>query len=480
MRKLIAVVLLCCCACSPAAQSKKPQVVATTPVLADIAQNVAGTRAQVKALVKPGADPHSYEPTLADVRAIANSKLALTNHLLLEEQSLYRAVRNNSRGPVIKVGEETPKYGTRMLPLVEDITLNTVWLGMRVDGTTARMQMTARRGPGDVSAYLTTSFGSPQVYLNSADGIDQRDGVDLPAGAHTHMSWAFTKPGIYQIDFAAKNARNTITFAVGVDPARSELTKNMEPLTQGHEDITLKDGKILIVGDAKDGRNKASFDPTKTVIVVPPAALEQIPPDPRFRFLGRPGHETYMLAQAVIGKHVHGEVDPHMWQDVQAGIAYAKVIRDHLKEVDPAGSATYDRNTRQYEARLKKLDEYVRGQIRAIPKAQRHLVTTHDAYGYLGKAYGINVAGFVSPNPAVEPSSRDLVALTRTLQNLHVKAVFLEPNLSARSKDLTETAKRLHIAICPIHGDTFTEEINTYEKMMAANADSLRRCLEKK
>ena len=129
MRKLIAVVLLCCCACSPAAQSKKPQVVATTPVLADIAQNVAGTRAQVKGLVKPGADPHSYEPTLADVRAIANSKLALTNHLLLEEQSLYRAVRNNSRGPVIKVGEETPKYGTRMLPLVEDITLDTVWLG---------------------------------------------------------------------------------------------------------------------------------------------------------------------------------------------------------------------------------------------------------------------------------------------------------------------------------------------------------------
>ncbi|MDK8099581.1 ABC transporter substrate-binding protein [Actinomyces sp. HMSC06A08] len=482
MRKLIALVLLCCAGCTgctPAAQNETLQVVATTPVLADIAQNVAGDRAQVTSLVKPGADPHTYEPALRDVRAIANSSLALTNHLLLEEQALVRTVIENSRSQVVKVAEETPKYGVKMLPLVEDAALDTVWLGMRVEGENTRLSLVNKRGPGEVSTYLTTSFGSPQVYINSADGIDRSDGVDLPAGAHTHLSWAFTKPGIYELTFASARAKETFTFAVGVDPARYRQTKNKYPLEGGHEDITATGGRILIVGDGKNGEPKAQFDPAKTVIVVPPSALAQIPPDPRFRFLGRPGHETYMLAQGVIGKHVHGEVDPHMWQDVKAGIAYAKVIRDHLKEVDPEGSVQYERNTSQYVGRLEKLDRYVRSQIAAIDTSARHLVTTHDAYGYLAAAYNIKVAGFVSPNPGVEPSTRDLIALTRTLQNLKVRAVFLEPNLTERSKDLTETAKRLGIKVCPIYGDSFTEKINTYEKMMTANANSLRRCLEK-
>ena len=52
------------------------------------------------------------------------------------------------------------------------------------------------------------------------------------------------------------------------------------------------------------------------MIEVPNAALHEVPPDPSMRFLGRAGDLIHQLPQAVLGKHVHGEIDPHLWQDV--------------------------------------------------------------------------------------------------------------------------------------------------------------------
>ena len=61
------------------------------------------------------------------------------------------------------------------------------------------------------------------------------------------------------------------------------------------------------------------YDPATTVIEVPNKALKQVPSGRGYRFLGRPGDEVYQLPQAVLGRHVHGEIDPHLWQDVGNG-----------------------------------------------------------------------------------------------------------------------------------------------------------------
>ncbi|MDO5721395.1 MAG: anchored repeat ABC transporter, substrate-binding protein [Actinomycetaceae bacterium] len=486
-------------------------VVATTPIITDLAKNVAGTRARVTGLMPNNADPHTYEPTLRDVRNIANADLALTNYMLLEEHSLTRAVDANVRPgvKVVTLAEDAARYGAHVIPLVEDVSLDTIWLGMRVRGNgqqyganrASEVQLTATgvRGPGNVAAYLTTTFGTPQIYLNSADGFDPSDGyaadtATLPVDAHTHLSWSFSAPGVYEIDFQAKlvTARGekprpvgetTVKFAVGVDP--SEAGKNLTVLTQGHEDITvdLDEGKIAIEGDST-GRKAGGpqrladrYDPATTVIAVPNKALQEIPASPQFRFLGRPGQETYLLAQAVLGKHVHGEIDPHLWHDVANAIAYVKLIRDCLIEVDPEGAGEYSANADRYLAQLVQLNEDVSATIASIPKEKRQLVTTHDGYAYLGDAYDLNIAEFVTPNPAVEPSARDLIALTRTLENLKVPAVFLEPNLSSRASDLTEMAKRLDVEVCRIYGDSFGEDVGSYAEMMRANAASLKTCL---
>lgn len=476
-------------------------IVATTPIIADLARNVAGDRARVTSVMPLGSDPHSYEPGLRSVRNIANADIIFSNGLLLEQQSLLRTAQESRLQdvPFVELADASPRHGGELIPLVENIALDTVWLGMRIAGDGAQlgaqktsgvdMHLKAASGPGDAAAYVTSTFGSPEVLFNTKDGIDLADSTILPVDAHTHISWAFSKPGEYQLTFGATLDTPTgpvaiddatITVAVGVDPHTIAAKRNAHIIDSGHVDVTadITQKRMLLRGDAPTGTDTSyNYEPEATVVVVPPSVLQTIPGEPAFRFLGTPGSEVYLLPQAVLGKHVHGEVDPHLWHSVKNTIAMVRVIQDELIAIDPGGRADYVAKANEYVEKLDNLDRDIRAKIAQIPPQRRHLVTTHDGYAYLGEDYDINIAGFVTPNPAIEPSPRDVIALTRTLENLHVPAVFLEPKLAGRAGVLSETAQRLGIVICTIRGDTLDEHVPTYVKLMRTNVDELSRCL---
>lgn len=499
------------CASRPVeADDGRVHVVTTTGILADLARHVAGDRADVLPLVPEGGDPHSYEPSLRNVRDIVYADVAFSNYLMLEEQNLIKALDTNLRDgvPNISLAEEAVKYAAEIIPLVEDVSLDTIWLGLRVSGAGAAhgatrtsdvlLSATGVEGPGRLVAYLTGSFGDVEVYFDSGDGFAPATGyrddtVSLPPDAHTHLSWAFTEPGVYTLDLQAKLqvsadqkpvevATGEVTFAVGVDPYSVPGMSGATVLDAGHSDITvdLDAGDFEVLLDHEHGTSETHQDvyPLDDVVVeVPTKALHEIPGDPAYRFLGRAGDPIYQLPQAVLGKHVHGEIDPHLWQNVRNAMAYVEIMRDTLIEVDPAGAADYVRNATAYLTELDGLDAEVRATIAEVPRAQRTLVTTHDAFGYLARAYDLTIAGFVTPNPAVEPSLAERKRLTETIRNLHVPAVFLEPNLAARSSTLVEVADEQHIEVCPIYGDAFSTTVTTYVDMMRANARSIRDCL---
>ncbi|MET0132235.1 MAG: anchored repeat ABC transporter, substrate-binding protein, partial [Kibdelosporangium sp.] len=272
----------------------------------------------------------------------------------------------------------------------------------------------------------------------------------------------------------------TFTIAVGVAPSESGVDGSVV-LDRGHADLTvdLDRDEVYALYDPQGGGEPSQVvvPAEKVVIDVPNTALDEVPAGGRYSFLGRAGDRIYQLPQAVLGKHVHGEIDPHLWQNVRNAMSYVEVIRDALIERDPEGARTYRRNATAYLAELDALDRYVRDRIAGIPEARRYLVTTHDAFGYLADAYGVKIAGFVTPNPATEPSLADRRKLTDTIRNLRVPAVFLEPNLAARSSTLTEVAEEQGVRICSIYGDTFDDDVTSYVRMMRFNADSLRECL---
>ncbi|MFZ6992754.1 anchored repeat ABC transporter, substrate-binding protein [Curtobacterium sp. RRHDQ66] len=502
--------LLAGCAPSGALSSTsdgRVRVVTTTGILADLVRNVGGDRVQVRSIVPDDADSHTYEPSLRNVRDVAYADLAFSNYLLLEEHDVIKALDANLRPDAteVSIAEASTKYASDVIPLVEDVSLDTIWLGLRVEGSgtglgadrssEVQLRATGLDGPGELTAYLTGTFGDTDVLFSPRDGDDRDDTATLPPDAHTHLSWAFTEPGVYALHLRASLRKDdssgavdlgttTIRFAVGVDPSTVRGPTGAV-LDSGHADIT-----VDLDGDAgdrfslrsertgKDGSDEVRHDDPATAIVsVPNTALKPIPAGPGFRFLGRSGQQVYQLPQAVLGVHVHGSIDPHLWQDVRNAQAYVKVIRDSLAAKDPRHADDYRRNAARYLDTLTRLDDQVRATIAAIPTDRRHLVTTHDAFAYLAKAYGMRVSGFVTPNPASEPSLADRQRLAQTIRSLHIPAVFLEPNLAARSSTLTSVAAEQGVAVCRIYGDTFGPDVHSYVQMMRYNAHSLHDCL---
>ncbi|WP_026461042.1 anchored repeat ABC transporter, substrate-binding protein [Schaalia suimastitidis] len=495
----------------------KLNVITTTGILADFVRQIAQDRVTIRQLIPNGADPHTYEPSLRAVRDIAYADLALSNYMLLEEHATIRTLDANlpANVPSISVAEEAAKHGATLIPLVEDRSLDTVWLGMRVHGdgaqhgatraSTIDLYATSVEGPGHASSYITTSFGQPEVAFASLDGFDPQGGYAtdtaiLPAAAHQHMSWAFTEPGIYRIHFEARLRPTsaaqpvalsgaTAVFAVGISGEEIAAQEGRTILSAGHADITanLDNSSVMLAVDAKNttqGTQGAAahagsdfLDLDRVIIEVPTRTLTALPGASGFRFIGQPGSNVYLLPQAVLGKHVHGEIDPHLWHNVRNAAAYVKVITDALISVDPEGEAHYRSNAAAYLEELDNLDAEVAQIINTIPRSRRQLVTTSDAYGYLAAAYDLSVAGFVAPNPAVEPSVADRITLNATIANLNIPAVFLEPAAMRQRSVLKTIAEDLGVATCELRGESLDAQAPTYVDMMRANAHSLATCL---
>lgn len=507
---LVAAVALTGCVSKPllSAEGEGLRVVTTTGLLRDLVQQVGGGRVEVVSIVPDGADPHAYEPTLRDARNVVYADVAFSNYALLEEHNVIKTLDANLQPEAMSVSlaEEAVKYAAEIIPLVENVNLDTVWLGLRAEGDGAQYGATrtssvtlsavAMTGPGEVYAYLTGSFGDTDVYVDSSNGFDASNGyrddtMTLPVDAHTHLSWVFTQPGVYTLTLQARLQvddtsrpitldERAYTFVVGVSPAEAGKPGAVV-LDEGHADLTvnLATGSLEVRYDPHGGGEHAqeAYAAEQVVIEVPAKALDEVPAGSQYAFLGRPGTQIYQLPQAVLGKHVHGEIDPHLWQNVRNAMAYVQLIRDTLIGADPAGAADYRRNASAYLSVLEELDDYVRDTIAGIPEGRRSLVTTHDAFGYLAHAYGMQVAGFITQNPATEPSLADRRKLSETIRTLRVPAVFLEPNLAARSSTLTEVAAEQGVAVCPIYGDSFDATVTSYVEMMRANADSLKECL---
>ncbi len=473
----------------------RPQVVTTTGILRDLASRVAGEDAKVTALVPDGADPHSFEPTPRAARDIAYADLALSNYLMLEEQSLIRTIDANlsPNAKHLALAEEASTRGAEIIPLVENRSLDAVWLGLRViedpaapRDRLAQTEMRATRidGPGAFHGYVTGTFGQPQSIFDSSDGIDKKDATLLPQDAHTHVSWAFTKAGVYHAEIEAQRVNSdgptlsgTLVVVAGQDPRDIPELQGRTVLDAGHADLTadFAEKRMAMRVDTLDGPQMLALD--DIVVHVPPKGLLPVPSDPAFRFIARPGSDVYQLPQAVLGRHVHGEIDPHLWQDVTNAQAYVEVIRDNLIAIDPEHRAGYTQRAEAYLRELDEVDAYVKSAIDSIPEKNRHLVTTHDAYGYLAKRYGMDVAGTVSPAPGQEPSIADRRRLATTLRDLNVPAVFVEQTAGPASDSLTDAAALADVKVCPIWGDAFSEHVTTYADMMRANADTLARCL---
>ncbi len=118
--------------------------------------------------------------------------------------------------------------------------------------------------------------------------------------------------------------------------------------------------------------------------------------------------------------------DPHAWQDLRNGEIYAANIAEALIAADPQNAADYARNRDAYVAELAALDDEVRQQFAAVPAAKRRVITSHDAFGYFGAAYGIEFLAPEGLSTEAEASAGDLKKLMTQIKREGIKALYLE------------------------------------------------------
>lgn len=180
-----------------------------------------------------------------------------------------------------------------------------------------------------------------------------------------------------------------------------------------------------------------------------------------------------------------GQHDPHVWFDVSLWSKAAERIRDALIEADPAHKADFERNAADYLAKLNETDAYVRARIAEIPKDQRVLVTAHDAFGYFGRAYDIEVMGLQGISTAAEYGAQDLSRLVDTIVERKIKAVFVESSISPKSIEALVRGVEGEGGTVKIGGQLYSDAMGeagtpegTYIGMVRKNADIIADALK--
>lgn len=168
--------------------------------------------------------------------------------------------------------------------------------------------------------------------------------------------------------------------------------------------------------------------------------------------------------------------DPHAWQSLENGRIYVANIVKALETADPAGSAVYRANGEAYARRLTDLDRAIRAEIAAVPPAKRKVITSHDAFQYFARDYGIAMSAPVGISTDSEPSAADVARLVRQIRAEGIKAVFVENMTDPRLVD--QLARE---AGAVVGGTLYSDALSppgsagdSYEKMFKHNATALK------
>ncbi|MFK7775118.1 MAG: metal ABC transporter solute-binding protein, Zn/Mn family [Saprospiraceae bacterium] len=174
--------------------------------------------------------------------------------------------------------------------------------------------------------------------------------------------------------------------------------------------------------------------------------------------------------------------DPHAWMNASNGIIYAENIKNAMVEYDAANKDFYEKNFEAYRKKLQELDQYIQDQIKTIPEQQRILITSHDAFQYYGRKYGIRLESILGTSTDAQAQTSDYTKVDKVIRESGVPAVFIESTVNP--KMLQQLASSNDITI---GGSLFSDSIGnkdsdapSYLAMLKYNTDVIVKALSRK
>lgn len=191
-------------------------------------------------------------------------------------------------------------------------------------------------------------------------------------------------------------------------------------------------------------------------------------------------HEAEHADPAEDDHHDHGPVDPHAFQSVPNARIYVRNIAEAFCGVDPEGCRIYQVNAADYTEELDALDAVIRETVTSIPEDRRTIITSHDAFGYFGKEYGIRFLAPEGISTDAEASAADVAALIRQVREDEAAAIFVENITNARLSEQIASETGLRIG-GTLYSDALSgpnAPASTYIGMMRHNIETIARAIE--
>jgi manganese/zinc/iron transport system substrate-binding protein len=180
-----------------------------------------------------------------------------------------------------------------------------------------------------------------------------------------------------------------------------------------------------------------------------------------------------------------GQHDPHVWFDVSMWRRTLDPIVRELSTLDPAHAEDFKANAAAYGKELDALDAWVKQRIETLSPSHRVLVTAHDAFGYFGRRYGMEVIGIQGISTLSEAGLHDVDRVAQIVVDRKVRAIFIESSVPRRSIEAVQAAVRSRGHEAQIGGQLFSDSLGgantpagTYVGMVRANVDTIVNALK--
>lgn len=171
------------------------------------------------------------------------------------------------------------------------------------------------------------------------------------------------------------------------------------------------------------------------------------------------------------------EPDPHVWGNVANVIEMVNAIRDALIERSPEDAETFTNKAAQYTTTLEQLNAWIKQQIATIPLENRRLVTSHDAFQYYAKAYGLEITGtLIGISTEEQPSAQTVTQLVQEIQQTKVPAIFAETTINPKLIKTVAEEANVKLAAQELYSDSIgapSSEGDSYIKMMVSNTRTI-------
>ena len=173
--------------------------------------------------------------------------------------------------------------------------------------------------------------------------------------------------------------------------------------------------------------------------------------------------------------HDHGDVNAHIWMSPRQAILQVENIAAGLIEADPAHAQSYRANAERYKERLRALDAEVSALLEGAAGAR--IVTSHPAFEYLARDYGIEIVASLGQEPGEMPRTRDMAELVDTVREMGISALLVEKDYAEKAAEVL--ARETGIAIYTLDSLTSGElSAEAYETGILADARTLKEALE--